>query len=105
LFSVNWISDPLDSISKSILNKIKVVAISPQTDSGENEYFVPHPAYIANKKYPFVREVYTINRETFSGLGTGFTSFVAGDAGQRIILKMGLVPALMPIRVVEIKNN
>jgi phosphate transport system substrate-binding protein len=105
LLSVNWISDPRDSISNSYLEKIKIVAIAPNSEDDEGEYFVPHQAYVANKQYPFIREVYAINRETFSGLGTGFTSFVAGDSGQRIILKMGMVPALMPVRVVEIKSN
>ena len=59
----------------------------------------------ANKQYPFIRDVYTINRETFAGLGTGFTSFVAGDAGQRIILKMGMLPATLPIRLIKIKSK
>jgi phosphate transport system substrate-binding protein len=105
IISVNWISDPRDSISHSYLSKIKVVAISPESNSNGNDFYTPHPAYIANKSYPFIRDVYTINRETFAGLGTGFTSFVAGDSGQRIILKMGMLPAALPIRLVEIKKN
>lgn len=105
IISVNWISDPRDSISHSFLSKIKVVSITSQYDSEGTDYYSPHPAYIARKDYPFIREVYTINRETFSGLGTGFTSFVAGDSGQRIILKMGMLPASLPVRLVEIKKN
>ena len=105
IISVNWISDPRDSISHSFLNKIKVVSITSEYDSEGSDYYSPHPAYIANKMYPFIREVYTINRETFSGLGTGLTSFIAGDSGQRIILKMGMLPAAMPVRLVEIKKN
>ncbi len=105
IIGVNWISDPRDSISHSFLNKIKVVSITPEYYSEGNDFYSPHPAYIANQQYPFIREVYTINRETFTGLGSGFTSFVAGDAGQRIILKMGMVPATMPIRLVEVKKN
>jgi phosphate transport system substrate-binding protein len=105
ILSVNWISDPLDSISHSFLNKIKVVSVTPEFDSDGSDFYTPHPAYIANQMYPFTREVYMINRETFSGLGTGFTSFVAGDSGQRIILKMGMLPAAQPIRLVEVKKN
>lgn len=105
IISVNWISDPLDSISHSFLSKIKVVQISSEYNSEGSDFYSPHPAYIANQMYPFIREVYTINRETFSGLGTGFTSFVAGDSGQRIILKMGMLPASMPVRLVEIKKS
>jgi phosphate transport system substrate-binding protein len=105
IISVNWISDPRDSISHSFLNKIKVVSLTSEYNSDGGDFYSPHPAYIANGEYPFIREVYTINRETFAGLGTGFTSFVAGGSGQRIILKMGMVPATMPVRLVEIKKN
>lgn len=105
IISVNWISDPRDSISHSFLSKIKVVSVTSEYDSEGSDFYSPHPAYIANKMYPFIREVYTINRETFSGLGTGLTSFIAGDSGQRIILKMGMLPAATPVRLVEIKKN
>ncbi len=103
IISVNWISDPRDSISHSFLSRIKVVSVTSEFNSEGSDFYSPHPAYIANQNYPFTREVYTINRESFAGLGTGFTSFVAGDAGQRIILKMGMLPATMPVRLVEIK--
>lgn len=105
IIGVNWISDPRDSISHSFLDKINVVSVTSEYDSDGTEFYTPHPAYIANKEYPFIREVYTINRETFAGLGTGFTSFIAGDSGQRIILKMGMLPATLPVRLVEIKKN
>jgi len=103
IISVNWISDPRDSISHSFLSRIKVVSVTSEYNSESSDFYSPHPAYIANQNYPFTREVYTINRESFAGLGTGFTSFVAGDAGQRIILKMGMLPATMPVRLVEVK--
>jgi len=105
IISVNWISDPRDSISHSFLSKINVVSVTSEYDSDGTDFYSPHPAFIANKKYPFIREVYAINRETFAGLGTGFATFVAGDAGQRIILKMGMLPATLPIRLVEIKKD
>ena len=105
IISVNWISDPADSISHAFLKKVKVVLVSPEFNSDGDDFYPPHPAYIANRDYPFIRDVYAINRETFSGTGTGFTSFVAGDHGQRIILRMGMVPATMPVRLVEIKRE
>jgi phosphate transport system substrate-binding protein len=45
------------------------------------------------------------SRESFTGLGSGFVSFVSGEKGQRIILKSGLVPATMPIRIIQVKNE
>lgn len=101
--SVNWISDKHDSISHTFLQKVKVVAVSPVYD--EETFVKPFQAYIADQSYPFVREVYYISRETFSGLGSGFASFMAGDQGQRIILKSKLVPATMPIRFVKVASE
>jgi phosphate transport system substrate-binding protein len=101
--SVNWISDKHDSISHTFLNKVKVVAVSPIYD--EQSFVRPYQAYIADQSYPFVREVYYISRETFSGLGSGFASFMAGEQGQRIILKSKLVPATMPLRVIKLSNE
>jgi phosphate transport system substrate-binding protein len=105
IISVNWVSDPSDSISHAFLKKVKVVSLTSEFDSDGNEFYSPHPGYIANRSYPFTRDVYAINRETFSGLGTGFTSFVAGDIGQRIVLRMGMLPANAPVRLIELKKN
>lgn len=105
IISVNWVSDPQDSVSHGFLNRVKVVAVSSEFYSEGNDFYFPHPAYIADKSYPFIREVYTINRETFTGLGSGFIQFIAGEKGQRIILRSGMVPATMPIRLIQIKKE
>lgn len=101
IISVNWISDTQDSVSEKFLESVKIVEVG--TDP--KNYCKPYQGYIAEGSYPFCRDVYMISRETFSGLGTGFASFVAGDQGQRIILKSGLVPATMPIRLIQIKKD
>lgn len=105
LISVNWISDRADSISNAFLKRVQVLAITNEIDPNGDNYYRPYQGYIADKSYPFIRDVYTISRETFSGLGSGFISFVAGEKGQRIILKSGMVPAVMPVRLVQIKSN
>ncbi len=103
IISVNWISDKDDSTSSSFIKKIKVVAVShPYLADGN--YYRPYQASIYTKSYPFVREVYLISRESFAGLGSGFISWVAAEQGQRIILKSGLVPATMPIRLIQMKQ-
>jgi phosphate transport system substrate-binding protein len=105
IISVNWISDSQDTVSNKFLQKIVVAGVSEDgDDEGLGPFLKPYQGYIAEGSYPFVREVYIICRESFAGLGTGFASFVAGDQGQRIIRRSGLVPAQMPIRLVEIKR-
>jgi phosphate transport system substrate-binding protein len=98
--AVNWISDKDDSLTNGFLKRIKVVGLSQEFDTEGTAFYKPYQAYIADKSYPLVREVYAINRETFAGLGSGFIKYISIE-GQRIILKMGMVPATMPVRVVR----
>ncbi len=103
IVSVNWISDKDDRTSMNFLNKINIVAVSQQLSS-DNSYYRPYQGFIYDKSYPFVREIYLISRETFKGLGSGFIQWATAEQGQRIVLKSGLVPATMPIRLVQIKH-
>ena len=102
IIGVNWISDKDDTTNFSFLKTAKVLGISANANS---EALKPYQAYIAQKTYPFFREVYIVSKEAYTGLGAGFTAFVASERGQRIVLKFGLVPATMPVRLVEIINE
>ena len=104
IVSKNWISDKDDSLSMSFIEKINVVGVSQQFIN-DGSYYRPDQGFIYTKTYPFVREIYLISRETFSGLGTGFIQWATAEQGQRIVLKSGLVPATMPIRLVQIKTE
>jgi len=103
IISVNWISDKDDSLTMSFIKKVNVVAVSQQYIN-DGSYYRPYQGFIYDKSYPFVREIYLISRETFSGLGSGFVNWATAEQGQRIVLKSGLVPATMPIRLVQIKH-
>jgi phosphate transport system substrate-binding protein len=105
IISVNWISDKEDSTSNSFLKNITVLAVSNEIEPDGPDYYRPYAAFVADKSYPFIREVYSIRSETYTGLGAGFSAFIAGEKGQRIILKSGMVPAVMPVRLVEIKKE
>ena len=104
IVSVNWISDKDDSLSMSFVNKVNVLAISQQFVN-DGSFYRPQQGWIYDKSYPFVREVYFISRETHKGLGSGFIQWATAEQGQRIVLKSGLVPATMPIRLVQIKKE
>lgn len=106
IIGVAWISDSDDSLSVSFTQKVKVAELVPaDPENAEAATMKPFQAYIALKQYPFWRQVQIVSREGRMGLGTGFASFVASDRGQRIILKSGLVPALAPVRLVQINNQ
>jgi phosphate transport system substrate-binding protein len=103
MVSVNWICDTHDSTSISFTNKIKIAAVSQQILS-PGSYFLPVQGSIYDKSYPFTRKINVVSRETFTGLGSGFNNWFASEKGQRIVLKSGLVPATMPIRLIQIKK-
>lgn len=105
VISVNWISDPADTVSHNFLKRFKVVGVAMEGDNDPGtKFYRPFPGYIAEGSYPFTRDVFCINRQTYTGMAHGFSSFLAGEKGQLIVLHSGLVPAAMPVRLVEIKH-
>lgn len=100
LIGLEWISDKDDSTSNSFMKRIRVMSVA-----GDSTHFKPYQAYLALKYYPLARKVTILSREARSGLGSGFMAFVASERGQRIVLKAGLVPVTMPLRVVEINRR
>ena len=99
---VNWVMDRRDTTNNTWLPGILPLSIYPaDTAKGAGESYQPYQSDIALKNYPFVREICCIVHEPRNGLGTGFATFIANEAGQRIILKSGLVPATAPVRLVK----
>lgn len=95
---------------------------NPNGGTGENEFitnvkiagiwneeqkrtYKPYQAYIAQRVYPFSRNLYYINRETWPGLGTGFANFLAGDRGQLIFAHSHLFPLRMNIVIRDAAIN
>jgi phosphate transport system substrate-binding protein len=103
VISVSWISDKDDPTSMAFLEKIKVVGIiDPSNTEKPDLARKPFQAYIYDGTYPLRRDVYIIRTGLRGTLGTGFASHVAGEKGQLIIHKMGMVAANAPTRVVKI---
>ncbi|HET9487495.1 MAG TPA: substrate-binding domain-containing protein, partial [Chryseosolibacter sp.] len=100
LIGLEWISDKDDSTSNSFLERVRVMSVA-----GDSAHFKPYQAYLALKYYPLARRITILSREARSGLGSGFMAFFASERGQRIVLKAGLVPVTMPLRVVEIDRR
>lgn len=101
VLGVNWLSQPMPNM-KQYIDKINVLSVK---DVSGSSYYLPSQNNIAEEKYPLVRDLYIINAQGYSGLGMGFASFVAGDIGQRIILKSGLLPIRIPGRKFNIRNE
>ena len=100
VIGLNWLSQPSPEMQPEV-DKVSIVSVK----GNGNEYVFPSQNNLAEGKYPLARDLFVANCQGFSGLGMGFASFVAGERGQRIVLKSGLLPANMPGRKIAIKNN
>src|SRR5246127_572048 len=97
-----WLSDLDDSISKAFLTTVKTLAVST---NGSKIAYMPDQSNIQTNDYPLCRHVYAIRRSAEFSLGTGFSLFIAGQKGQIMFLKQGLIPYVQPGRVVEINTE
>jgi phosphate transport system substrate-binding protein len=105
IIGVNWISNPYDSTKLSFDEKIRVMQIGRKADFNLDNTFKPYPVFLNNHDYPLIRDVYLILTDLRETLPAGIVKFIAGDAGQRIILKAGLVPGTRPTREIYLKDD
>lgn len=102
---VNWMVQPPVELEGQVAQlkilKVKNLAGKPGSDG----FYRPSQNDIALGLYPLTRSLYIINCEGGPGLGTGFASFIAGERGQRIVLKSGLLPDSIPSRQINIIDN
>ncbi len=100
VIGLNWLMQPSPEMQPYMKN-ISVLSVRGKGDN----YYYPTQNNIAEGKYPLARDLFVVNCQGFSGLGMGFASFVAGERGQRIVLKSGLLPAKIPGRKILIRNS
>ena len=81
------------------------MSISKEEVANEENSYKPFPYQFALQQYPLQRDVYIIISDARGGLASGFVSFAAGEKGQRIVYKAGLLPATQVTRLVQIKTD
>jgi phosphate transport system substrate-binding protein len=101
--AIDWSewSDSDRSDLKDTLARLRVIQITRPIDSFQQGYLTPYQYHLTDGMYPFTRELCLITRTGKTDLGTGFASFIAGDIGQKIILKAGLYPKFQSDRWIE----
>ncbi len=96
----NWLTQPEPGM-EPLVKQLSVLSVK-----GEKEgYFAPTQENLGLGNYPLARNLFLINCQGKEGPGMGFASFIAGERGQRIILKSGLLPVRMPSRNIIIRNT
>lgn len=104
IIGFSWLNDP-DPDYADAVNKVKIVSVKDEASKQfANEYFKPSQTSLELKQYPLSRRMYVINATGKIGLGRGVADFLAGERGQRIILKSGVLPDSIPQRVIHIKE-
>ncbi|MFV0471914.1 MAG: PstS family phosphate ABC transporter substrate-binding protein [Paludibacteraceae bacterium] len=105
LIGVSLISNEYDSISQDFNKKIQVMRVSTSEHPDRTNSVQPYQYYMYTMKYPLTRDIYILLNDPRGELPKGFTNFVAGDKGQRIILRAGLLPVTMPVNKVVINRE
>lgn len=100
IIGLNWLVQPSSEVEQYI-DKISVLSVK---DFSKTQYIYPSQENLVTKSYPLARDLYFINCQGYEGLGIGFASFIAGERGQRIILKSGLAPVKLPSRKIVVTH-
>lgn len=124
VISVSWLGDDLekakdipidkrvedyqnetDTIVPTMTTEVNIVRVSNPTDKNDFDPkpYAPYQVYIHSGQYPLFRKVYMISTATKSTVLNSFYTFVTGFAGQKIIMKTGILPYHTNPRVVELK--
>jgi len=99
---LSYVSDTIDSTAEKFSTNFKIAAIF---NDSMGQYFQPYQADIALKHYPLVRKMTYIKNETYQGIASGFSNFLAYDKGQLILGKARLVPMRMSIVIRDAAIN
>ncbi len=101
---LSYVADSTDPNNSGEFTK-RITVVAMKNDS-MNKFLQPYLGYLGVKTYPFYRNIYYINRESYPGLGTGFANFLAEQRGQLVFRYAHMFPlrAEMIIREAEIKH-
>jgi phosphate transport system substrate-binding protein len=90
---ISWIGNPEEKDQLYLLNKLKLGYVRCDVCEGQ-PYVKPMQQSTDTRRYPLVRGLYYINKENYSGLGTGFSSFLKFERGQLIFRRSYLSPVM-----------
>lgn len=73
----------------------------PDPSEPAGRFYKPLQAHVYRHYYPLTTNVYLYNRELLMTVGLGLISYANNIQGQRLVQSSGLVPATIPVRLVE----
>lgn len=93
LVGISWLGKKEDSQQLTFSDKVKLAAMM-SLNYADSPYVYPYQGNIAIAKYPMIRSVWYILKESGVGLGSGFMNFLTSPSkGQLIFKRAYLLPA------------
>lgn len=103
VIGINWYRQPAPEL-EPMVKELRVFGVKNLPGKeGSDKFYKPSQDNLAMELYPLRRKLYIINCQGGNGLGWGFSAFLGGETGQRIVLKSGLLPVKIPPREILIK--
>ncbi len=96
----NYISNTHSTKAKTILSKIKTLAIMDSS----NIYSLSQQS-LYDFKYPLALPIKIVLGKNPETVGTAFVNWLVKERAAKILLKAGLVPYYMPIRNINVRNE
>lgn len=103
LVGFSWLGNPEDSVQVARSRKVKTAFLRCEPCEGK-PYIRPSQASVMSRRYPLTRGIFYILKENYTGLGTGFTSFLKYERGQLLFRRSYLSP-VMDFRLRDVKIN
>ncbi len=103
LVGINWIGNPEIPEQVEMLKKVKIAYVECIVCE-DTPYVKPMQQSIVTRRYPLVRGLYYVNKENYTGLGTGFINFLKSERGQ-LIFKRAYLGTVMQLEVRDVKLN
>ena len=102
---INRIGNPEDSGQVAMLKNVKIAYVKCNV-CVNTPYVLPTQESILNRRYPLVRGLYYAVKENYTGLGSGFVSFLKYERGQLIFRRAYLGPSMLfGLRTVNLNDK
>lgn len=105
VIGLNLLVQPFADTEQYMDNIVVMSVRNVKSQPNNTLYYKPSQHNLGEGLYPLKRPVYMLNYQGTAGLGMGFASFIAGEIGQRIVLKSGLLPVRIPSRELNVRNE
>lgn len=103
LVGINWIGNPEVAAQVKKMESLKMGYVRCEVCEG-TPFVKPVKESIISRRYPLVRGLYFILKENYTGLGTGFSSFMKFERGQ-LIFKRAYLGTAMDFNIRNVNVN